>query len=180
MSSQHFGTLGAPKHWKASIFSIFGTPLCSATPRPDPALRLKRDKRVGQWGGGYHIHIYGTPPPEAHALASQEFFYIPLGCQVVTLRKYWKKLAPPTFSATEAQKKLVGPTFSKISTIFLETSWKSRNWWKKLAPPTFSAAEVRKKLVGPTFSKNFHHFPGSLLEIKELVEKVGPTNFFRH
>ena len=57
-ASQHFGTLGAPKHWKASIFSIFGTPLCSATPRPDPALRLKRDKRVGQWGGGYHIYVY--------------------------------------------------------------------------------------------------------------------------
>ena len=57
-ASQHFGTLGAPKHWKASIFSIFGTPLYSATPRPDPALHLKRDKRVGQWGGGGTIYIY--------------------------------------------------------------------------------------------------------------------------
>ena len=38
--------------------SIFGTPLHYATPRPDPPLRLKTGKRVGQWGGVPYIYIY--------------------------------------------------------------------------------------------------------------------------
>ena len=135
-----------------------------------------------------YIYIYMVPPPSRSPRLGQSRVllhpsWLPgSGSSVgvgyfkrkpLTLRKYWKKLAPPTFSATEAQKKLVGPTFSKISTIFLETS---RNWWKKLAPPT--EASVAEKVGGANFFQNFHHFPANLLEIKELVEKVGPTNFF--
>ena len=123
-----------------------------------------------------HLHIYiyiWYPPPSRSPRLGQSRVllhpswlpgsgsWVGVGyfkCKPLTLRKHWKKLAPPTFSVSEAQKKLVGPTFSKISTIFLETSWKSRNWWKKLAPPTFSEPEVREKLVGPAFSKIFTIF----------------------
>ena len=98
-------------------------------------------------------------------------------CKPLTLRKHWKKLAPPTFSVSEAQKKLVGPTFSKISTIFLETSWKSRNWWKKLAPPTFSEPEVREKLVGPAFSKIFTIFLEASWESRNWWKKLAPPTF---
>ena len=43
--------------------------------------------------------------------------------QTSDLEETLEKVGLTNISVTEAQKKLVGPTFSKIPTIFLETSW---------------------------------------------------------
>ena len=51
---------------------------------------------------------------------------------------------------------------------------------EKVGTTNFFLHSGSEKVGRANFFQNFHHFPGSLLEIKELVGKVGPTNFFHH
>ena len=97
-------------------------------------------------------------------------------------RKWWKKLAWPTFSTIF----MIPKTSSKI----LGKSWPGQHFprfglpkrlesWKMLARPTFSTIFVVYKTVSEIRGKSGKSWPGHVFKIS-ILENVGQANFFHH